>query len=31
VRGVSSRLSNFFQNPGTASDQWNTQDWFVTQ
>jgi ABC-type transport system substrate-binding protein len=31
VRGVSSRLSNFFQNPGTASDQWNSQDWFVTQ
>jgi ABC-type transport system substrate-binding protein len=31
VRGVSSRLSNFFQNPGTASDQWNAQDWFVTQ
>lgn len=31
VRGVSTRLGNFFQNPGTASDQWNTQDWFVTQ
>ena len=31
VRGVSSRLGNFFQNPGTASDQWNSQDWFVTQ
>ena len=30
VRGVSSRLNNFFQNPGTASDQWNAQDWFVT-
>jgi len=31
VRGVSSRLQNFFQNPGTASDQWNAQDWYVTQ
>ncbi|HET8786782.1 MAG TPA: ABC transporter substrate-binding protein [Candidatus Limnocylindrales bacterium] len=31
VRGVSTRLQNFFQNPGTASDMWNTQDWFVTQ
>jgi ABC-type transport system substrate-binding protein len=31
VRGVSTRLQNFFQNPGTASDMWNAQDWFVTQ
>jgi peptide/nickel transport system substrate-binding protein len=31
VRGLSSRLQNFAQNPGTASDMWNTQDWFVTQ
>lgn len=30
VRGVATRLQNFFQNPGTASDMWNTQDWFVT-
>ena len=30
VRGVSTRLQNFFQNPGTASDMWNAQDWFVT-
>ncbi|HEU4672775.1 MAG TPA: ABC transporter substrate-binding protein [Candidatus Limnocylindrales bacterium] len=31
VRGLSSRLQNFFQNPGTQSDMWNSQDWFVTQ
>jgi ABC-type oligopeptide transport system substrate-binding subunit len=30
VRGVSTRLQNFFQNPGTSSDMWNAQDWFVT-
>ncbi len=30
VRGVSTRLQNFFQNPGTASDMWNVEDWFVT-
>lgn len=30
VRGVSTRLQNFFQNPSTSSDLWNAQDWFVT-
>jgi ABC-type transport system substrate-binding protein len=30
VRGVSTRLQNFFQNPGTSSDMWNAQDWFVS-
>jgi peptide/nickel transport system substrate-binding protein len=30
-RGVSTRLNNFFKNPGTASDIWNVKDWWVTQ
>jgi peptide/nickel transport system substrate-binding protein len=28
-RGVSTRLQNFFKNPGTASDIWNVEDWWV--
>ena len=31
ARGVSAKLNNFFYNPGTASDMWNIQDWWVTQ
>jgi peptide/nickel transport system substrate-binding protein len=31
VRGVGAKLQNFFQNPGTNSDMWNVQDWFLTQ
>jgi peptide/nickel transport system substrate-binding protein len=31
VRGVSVALQNFFQNPSTSTDMWNTQDWYVTQ
>jgi peptide/nickel transport system substrate-binding protein len=29
ARGVSTRLQNFFKNPGTASDMWNIEDWWV--
>jgi peptide/nickel transport system substrate-binding protein len=29
ARGTSTRLHNFFYNPGTASDMWNIQDWWV--
>ena len=29
VRGVSTPLQNFFQNPSTASDMWNIQDWWM--
>jgi peptide/nickel transport system substrate-binding protein len=31
VRGVSAKLNNFFYNPGTSSDMWNIEDWWVTQ
>jgi peptide/nickel transport system substrate-binding protein len=31
ARGVSIRLQNFFKNPGTASDMWNIEDWWVKQ
>ena len=31
ARGVSTRLQNFFKNPGTASDIWNVEDWWVQQ
>jgi peptide/nickel transport system substrate-binding protein len=31
ARGVSTRLQNFFKNPGTASDMWNIEDWWVQQ
>jgi peptide/nickel transport system substrate-binding protein len=29
VRGVSTPLQNFFQNPSSASDMWNIQDWWM--
>jgi ABC-type transport system substrate-binding protein len=31
ARGVSTRLQNFQKNPGTASDVWNSEDWWVQQ
>src|SRR4029078_6420008 len=31
ARGVSTRLQNFMKNPGTASDVWNSEDWWVQQ
>jgi peptide/nickel transport system substrate-binding protein len=31
VRGLSNRLGNFVKNPSTASDMWNTEDWFVKE
>lgn len=31
VRGLSNRLQNFVKNPSTASDMWNTEDWFVKE
>lgn len=31
ARGVSTRLQNFFKNPGTASDMWNVEDWWVQE
>jgi peptide/nickel transport system substrate-binding protein len=31
VRGVSTRLQNFFTNPSSASDQWNIEDWWVEE
>ncbi len=31
VRGVNPNLSNYFQNPGTASDMWNIGDWYLQQ
>jgi peptide/nickel transport system substrate-binding protein len=30
-RGVNNRLQNFFKNPGTASDIWNVEDWWVKE
>ncbi len=30
-RGVSTRLQNFFKNPGTASDIWNVEDWWIQE
>ena len=27
----STRLQNFFKNPGTASDMWNIEDWWVAE
>jgi peptide/nickel transport system substrate-binding protein len=29
VRGVNPNLSNYFQNPSTASDMWNVGDWYL--
>jgi peptide/nickel transport system substrate-binding protein len=31
TRGKSTRLENFFKNPGTASDMWNIEDWWVSE
>ncbi len=31
ARGVSVRLQNFEKNPGTSSDMWNIEDWWVKQ
>jgi peptide/nickel transport system substrate-binding protein len=31
ARGVTTRLQNFFKNPGTASDMWNIEDWWVQE
>jgi peptide/nickel transport system substrate-binding protein len=31
TRGKSTRLNNFFKNPGTASDMWNIEDWWVSE
>jgi peptide/nickel transport system substrate-binding protein len=31
ARGVSTRLQNFEKNPGTATDMWNVEDWWVQQ
>jgi peptide/nickel transport system substrate-binding protein len=31
VRGVSTRLQNFFTNPSSASDMWNIEDWWVEE
>jgi peptide/nickel transport system substrate-binding protein len=31
TRGKSVRLQNFFKNPGTASDMWNIEDWWVSE
>ena len=31
ARGVSTRLQNFFKNPGTASDIWNVEDWWIQE
>jgi peptide/nickel transport system substrate-binding protein len=29
VRGLNSSLGNFARNPGTASDMWNIEDWYL--
>jgi peptide/nickel transport system substrate-binding protein len=31
VRGLNSSLGNFARNPGTFSDMWNIEDWFLTE
>ncbi|MBA3779683.1 MAG: hypothetical protein H0X16_10380, partial [Chloroflexi bacterium] len=31
VRGKSVRLQNFFKNPGTSTDMWNIEDWFIQE
>jgi peptide/nickel transport system substrate-binding protein len=31
VRGLNSSLGNFARNPGTFSDMWNVEDWFLTE
>lgn len=30
VRGVNANLENFFKNPGTTTDMWNVEDWFLS-
>jgi len=30
VRGVAAGLNNFEKNPGTSSDMWNIEDWWLT-
>lgn len=30
VRGLNADLGNFARNPGTFSDMWNIEDWFLT-
>ena len=29
ARVVNAKLENFFKNPGTSSDMWNIEDWFL--
>jgi peptide/nickel transport system substrate-binding protein len=29
VRGLSGKIGNYLQNPGTASDMWNVGDWYL--
>jgi peptide/nickel transport system substrate-binding protein len=31
TRGKSVRLQNFFKNPGTSSDMWNIEDWWIQE
>ncbi|MDQ3881173.1 MAG: peptide ABC transporter substrate-binding protein [Chloroflexota bacterium] len=31
VRGLNTSLRNFERNPGTASDMWNVEDWYLEQ
>jgi peptide/nickel transport system substrate-binding protein len=31
VRGVSAKLNNFLKNPGTSSDMWNVEDWWLSK
>jgi peptide/nickel transport system substrate-binding protein len=31
ARGVAADLNNFLKNPGTSSDMWNIEDWWLTQ
>ncbi len=31
VRGVSIKLRDFYPNPGTSTDMWNAQDWYLVQ
>jgi peptide/nickel transport system substrate-binding protein len=31
VRGLNSSIGNFARNPGTFSDMWNIEDWYLTE
>ena len=31
ARVVNANLENFFKNPGTSSDMWNIEDWYLAQ